>query len=308
MVMDKISDFFKEFKYRITNPLFFSFITSWLLINWRIPIGILGYKSSELKVDGYVSYIDLISKNASAWRYFILPLMYALGYTFMFPILRMYIGAFLSYFKKRSDNWNTKIMKDYYVPMKRFLKQKEQTDDLYAELHKIFLEDSATFEENVKLKADIFSLQNKISDGELELRKLQNEKIDTAMSLIKLDEKISLYERNINPLINGLWNITITFEGQPDNTYLIKIEEGTLLLKDEVWGNIIMINCDYNKFVLSITVSLKDIKNLILSGSSDFFLTVIKLSIKYASDDFRIVNMEGQDTYGTSYKFNLVSY
>src|ERR1700748_661850 len=102
--MDKITDFFKEFKSRLTNPLFASFILSWLIINWRVPVGIFGYKLDELKVDGYKSYADLISKNASTWNYLWYPLISAALYTLLSPLLRMIIIAFLSWIKKASDN------------------------------------------------------------------------------------------------------------------------------------------------------------------------------------------------------------
>ncbi len=109
--MENITEFLQKFKSRLTNPLFVSFLISWLIIDWRVPIGIFGYKLGELKIDGYTSYANLIYKNASTWNYFWHPLIYALVYTFLFPVIRMFIVAFLSYIKKRSDNWNTEIMK-----------------------------------------------------------------------------------------------------------------------------------------------------------------------------------------------------
>ena len=86
--MDKASDIHQELKDRLASPLFFSFLISWCIINWKIIIGLIFYKNSELKMDGYISYIDFITQNLKASHTLFYPLFAAILYTFIYPIVR----------------------------------------------------------------------------------------------------------------------------------------------------------------------------------------------------------------------------
>jgi len=66
--MDKVSDLFKELKDRINNPLVISFVVSWVFLNWRIFVGLFFYKSNELDVDKYKSYIDQAAAYSESFR------------------------------------------------------------------------------------------------------------------------------------------------------------------------------------------------------------------------------------------------
>src|SRR5688500_18619166 len=103
--MDKLSDFFKDLKERVSAPLFSSFALAWLIFNWKIPIALFFYKNQNLSADGYNSYIDLISKNIipanTLWK----PLLAALFYTFGYPVIRTYILAFNTKIKTWSNTW-----------------------------------------------------------------------------------------------------------------------------------------------------------------------------------------------------------
>src|SRR5690606_4964283 len=86
--MDQVKSFFETFKERISNPLISSFIIAWLVVNWKITIGLLFYNIAELNRDGYISYIDLISKNSCAINTFVIPLAWSLFYTFIYPRIK----------------------------------------------------------------------------------------------------------------------------------------------------------------------------------------------------------------------------
>src|SRR5207302_5085956 len=102
--MEKISDFFKELKERISSPLFFSFIVSWLIWNWRIPVALLFYKPSDLIADGYKSYFDVIEKDLHTNYIFCYPLLSAIGYTLLYPLLRSCIEALNTFFRTRGTD------------------------------------------------------------------------------------------------------------------------------------------------------------------------------------------------------------
>lgn len=253
--MDNITEFFKEFKSRLTNPLIVSFIISWLIVNWQVPVGVLGYKLDELKVDGYKSYSDLIEKNSSRWNYLWHPLIYAAIYTFLFPVVRMYIVAFLSYMKKKSDNWNTEIMKDYYVPMSRFVKQKAKYDELAAALNKIYTEDSQTVDENNALKKQVIQLNEEISAGKNKAPLISQE-----IEKMKNDEARYIAFNNISCIV-GDWQLIRSIPNNPSNKETLKInihDYNVTIITSLVglpWGRIISYN--YNSITREITLVLE---------------------------------------------------
>lgn len=304
--MDNITEFFKEFKSRLTNPLFVSFIISWALINWRVPIGILGYRLEDLKIDGYTSYADLVSKNASTWNYLWHPLLYALGYTFIFPVIRMFIIAFLNYIKKKSDNWNAEIMKDYYVPMSRFVKQKEKYDELAQALNKIYTEDSVTVVENEKLKVEALQLNESVSTA-------KHKSLILSQQLEELDKKQDrLFALNDVSCIVGRWQFTWM---QVRNGVLTKEAFEIAINSDEVlivtpelaysWGKILLFSYDSFKEEIGIVLEHKDYQQLSDSSKlgDQITIDVHKVKIRYRAETDIITDMEGTDI-----RNNLVQY
>lgn len=305
--MDNITEFFKEFKNRLTNPLFVSFIISWLIINWRIPIGIFGYSIAELKLDGYNSYADLILKNASTWNYLLQPLICAISYTLLFPVIRMWIMAFLSYFKKRSDNWNTKIMGDYYVPMSRFMKQEQKYDELAKTLTKIYTEDSKTVSENVELKTQILKLNE---DLVVEKEKMPQMRLE-------IEDMKSGYQRyisfnNVN-CISGEWILIRTnpnseSENKEEIKIMISAFSVSIVTAIDVilWGRILSFN--YNSLSKDITIvweymDYHPLVNAYKLGTAAF-LDVHILQLGYRGKTDVIRGMEGVDHFGKEVQYS----
>lgn len=236
--MEAITDFFKELKARFSNPLFGSFIISWLIVNWQVPLGILGYKQNELKADGYSSYISLIKTNASWACYFWVPFGLAALYTIAIPIIKMLISALQSYFKKRSDNWNTKILKEYYVPMSKFVKQKELYNTLAQQLQTICSDESKTIEENAKLNLDVLSLHNKVSEVNSENHELLIQNADQSEAIRLSAKLIENYEYQMNHLndisiVDGNWELRISYNNELLLTVkTLKIQGSEILIND----------------------------------------------------------------------------
>lgn len=156
--MDKVSDFFKELKERLSNPLIYSYIISWLIINWQIPISLFFYSQKELKEDGFISYIDLISKKYSAWSFIIYPLILALLYTFLFPFIRNGILAFQTWIKKWGTDLNLKIAETGKVSMLKYIQLRENYHSQTKLLEDLYAQESSFITENDKLKTDNITL------------------------------------------------------------------------------------------------------------------------------------------------------
>ncbi|KAA5536223.1 hypothetical protein F0919_00730 [Taibaiella lutea] len=305
--MDNISEFFKEFKNRLNNPIFGSFIISWLIINWRIPIGLFGYRLSDLKLDGYNSYADLILRNASTWNYFWHPLIFAVLYTFLFPVFRMLIIAFLSYIKKKSNNWNTEIMKDYYVPMNRFVRQEQKYDDLARTLQQIYTEDSKTVEENVELKTHILKLNEDLVVEKNKLPQLRLEVED-----MKSEHQRYVQFNNIN-CISGEWLFIRTnpnSESENEEEIKIMIIGSSISIMTPIdvilWGRILSFN--YNSLRKDITIvwEYMDYHPLIDAHTlgKAAFLDVHILQLGYRGKTDVIRGMEGVDHLGNKVQYS----
>lgn len=139
-----ISELYKELKLRVSNPLISSFIISWLIINWRIPIALIFYKHDELSKDKLISYFDLIVKNFSAVNCIFIPILAALIYTFVFPLIKMLISAFYTYIQKISEDWNLRISKGGSIPINKYLDLRSEFIKQQAELKELIDTESET--------------------------------------------------------------------------------------------------------------------------------------------------------------------
>lgn len=155
--MEKISDILKDLKERVSNPLISSFLISWLVFNWKIVIGLLFYKSQELQVDNYTSYIDLITKNSSANRSLFHPLYVSLGYTFIFPFIRNFILAFNSWIKAWGSTLNLRLSRKGNISVAKYIQLRSIYEERTNLLQNVIKEESSTLknyenEKNITLK------------------------------------------------------------------------------------------------------------------------------------------------------------
>jgi len=168
--MDKISDFIKELKGRLSSPLISSYIISWIVINWKVTIGILFYKISDLKLDGYTSFMDLVTKNVTVTTGVLLPTLVAFIYTFIYPLLRNCILAFNSWTKSWGDEWNLKIMKGSKIPMLKYIQLKENYQVQSKLLEETIEKESYFNTENKTLHQRISEITNTVDNLSAELK------------------------------------------------------------------------------------------------------------------------------------------
>jgi len=91
--MDKIQDFLKELHARFSSPFFSSLILAWVLINWKIPVALLFYKLPDLQKEEHLTYIGLIQQSITAWSGIGAPVIAAICYTIVAPVLKNSIRA-----------------------------------------------------------------------------------------------------------------------------------------------------------------------------------------------------------------------
>ena len=197
--MDKLNDFLKELKMRLSNPLIFSYLFSWIFINWQVTIALLFYKMDELSKDGYSSYTDVIRKNFNGWKYYVIPAAVAVFYTFGFPFIRSWIKQFQAWLNGRTDNKIIEISKTISIPMERYLRDRQFYLSNTEELKNVMEKESQTLIESQALRAERNQLQ----------------------------ERLNEYSKksNIN-FMNGYWDVRHTLDGEV-KTERINLSNGT---------------------------------------------------------------------------------
>ncbi|MGL2966924.1 hypothetical protein [Flavobacterium sp. XGLA_31] len=110
---EKVKDVYENIKERLSNPLIFSFIISWLIYNWEITIALFWYDKAQIKAEGCKSIFEFIQHQLNNKCYsLIIPLGLAVLYTFGMP----YFKEFVDLMNRRAiifgNKWKTKLLKD----------------------------------------------------------------------------------------------------------------------------------------------------------------------------------------------------
>lgn len=250
-MINKISDVFKDVKDRLSSPLFFSFLLSWIITNWRITVALLWYDPAQIENEKYRSVFDFIQKNTYSYTsfWFWWPLVFAILFTGINPVVRNFVSWFNTFMNKKGEAWRQNTTMDSNVPMTKFLAQKAEYDKRTKILEKIIKDESKTIEDFQKEHTGKLAAEQKnieLSNTIATLKQF-NEDIgkekDRVVSLLDLaQEAIVLREEDLNSLkeqtensrklvddlynvktIAGTWNLT-TSNGGDTRKELITIE------------------------------------------------------------------------------------
>ncbi len=205
--MDKLLDFSKELKTRISNPFISSFLISWAIINWRILIGLFFYKNQELNADGYSSYIDFISQNISPQKSFFGPMFTALTYTFAFPFFRNCIFAFNAWIQSWGTTWNLNISKSSKISVSKYIELREVYKDRTELLQSVLDKEGQYLKDYETLKNEHLSMTEQKNDLYHQLE--------------------SWKTANNSDQLNGQWEIHYP-NTQDKPVYRVQINHGTI--------------------------------------------------------------------------------
>jgi hypothetical protein len=187
--MEKVGEFFKNIMDRFSNPLIFSFIVSWMVINWQITVGLLWYDDKLLQNTGCNTIFEFIKDHLNKQDSFWNPLGIALIYTFILPIVKNVIQAFNTWIITWGDTWNLRISKGGKVGVDKFLQLREDHKKRTTILEKVISEEG-----------DYLNKYNAAKTSELEAQERLNQTIR------QINEKDIIIDgfTNIN-LLAGNW-------------------------------------------------------------------------------------------------------
>lgn len=239
--MDKISDFFKDIKERLSSPLFSSFIISWLIINWKVFVGLIFYKIDQLRLDGYNSYIDLITKNYSLIDYLCLPGSGAILYTFGYPFLKNWILTFDAWIKSWGSISRLKRSREGMISVTKYMKLRHGYEERIKAVEEVLGKEMVYINQTVALRDEV--------------KKLTEEKIELSQQLQSWQ-----FMHDVTTL-DGKWNFVYT---RSNKIYRIHIQHNKINYIDPPDENVTHID------IVSLTKSING-KSLTFTtlGASD---------------------------------------
>lgn len=155
--MTALKEIWEEIEKRTSSPFFGSFVLSWLIFNYKVPVGMLFIKQSELPKE-YSSYFDLIAKHSDVINFGV-PLVCAFIYTFGYPYFRDFVTVHLTKIEIKTDKKLLTESETGMMPMARYLLLKAELKAQKNEIEVLGLEER-------KFKDDLGISEQKVMDLE----------------------------------------------------------------------------------------------------------------------------------------------
>lgn len=186
-----MKDIIQSIKIRLNNPFILSFLLSWIFWNWPITIGLIWYNAGNINRFGYPSYYDLIVCNTDLYNNLIYPLLSALLFLGLLPLLRLVSNFVQTWFAAKDEANVKKLSGKGFIPTMKFLELREQFEEHNKRLSDIITNESSVYTENQELKTTITEKEN-------ELTKIRADKEESDKKLKGLKEDITKAKERIS--------------------------------------------------------------------------------------------------------------
>ncbi len=196
--MEKSNFISSNIKERISNPLIFSFIFSWLVINWQITIGLLLFNSQQIEKAGYHSIFDLITCKINTTDSFNHPLYFAIGYILLIPIVKNLITAFNSWASKWGEDWNLKILKEGKISINKYFSLRENYDKRNKILEEVISKDSEYIKNYDSVRNELLQTQSNLNSTA--------QRLNISDTYVRQSKDISI--------LNGAWESQYEMSGE----------------------------------------------------------------------------------------------
>jgi hypothetical protein len=141
--MEKLTNIRDNINERLSSPLIFSFVISWIFINWRVTTALLWYDPPKQSL-GHLSLIEYMESQITTLSGVILPFVFAIAYTILSPVVKNGITAFYTWAAAWGDSWNLRISKGSKVSMDRYLSLRDNLSKKTKQLEEIIDRENLT--------------------------------------------------------------------------------------------------------------------------------------------------------------------
>ncbi|MCZ8196717.1 MAG: hypothetical protein O9267_03810 [Flavobacterium sp.] len=169
---EKLKDVYENIKDRLSNPLIFSFISSWLICNWRIPVALIWYDKSQFSGCGCNTIFDYIELTYAKYGNTWLPVLIAFGYTLLIPFIKNAIRIVSAQAQKWGEEKEIKILDgskigiDKYLTLREsYLEKTKRLEEIISSESKYIVELDAKSKEIDELKLNNDSLNERINEA-----------------------------------------------------------------------------------------------------------------------------------------------
>lgn len=191
--MTDFKDFLDQIKIRLTNPLIFSFLISWVIIHWQIFVGGFYLTTKDLEELGHANFLDFVQASINWSNGIWYPLLSAIVYTVISPLVRIGIQLFNTWINKKGNDQIRKVASDSFVPY-------EMYDKILFEVQTQRGRNESLVTENISLSNEIDVKKNEIRENGLINNNLQ-------MELTKSQNQISsMFDSSF---LKGNWRLII---------------------------------------------------------------------------------------------------
>lgn len=164
-----IDAFWDELKRRMENPFWWSFIISWLIINWKVVY--ITFSWSSQKIDDKIQYIENLYKFSSFMEWF-----FSIANLFIFPLFASAIAIW----------WIPILAREY---LRKQIKNKESDDALRIN----------------EIKSEKLVIQEKIDLQEKEQKLEKSEREEWDKEYVEI-EKAGIIPKMVHLIFEKNWN------------------------------------------------------------------------------------------------------
>lgn len=283
--MSTLKELYTDLKDRISNPSILSFTISWLILNYKIPIGLIFYKISDLDKYHNATYFSLISDETNIWHLIWIPLIVSAFYTLIFPFVKAGIRIFNSWLITKTDGAVFHYTKNHKISIEEHtarLFELQETKGQYVAL--IASEQTLTIQNNF-LNERVVVLTTDYEQKISEINKAND---------VALDELRANEEQRRLALIgaheNRLYNLNLSLEDARNKILDLtqSSSEELAIVKKENIDYIAMIKNEYEEKLSleaqSSQILLNKLKDEI--SSNEFELNSLKLDHKRLMNEY----------------------
>lgn len=166
--MTEFKDFLDQIKIRLTNPLIFSFLISWVIIHWQIFVGAFYLTTNDLSELGHINFLDFVKTSINWYNGFWYPLFSAIIYTGISPLIRIWIQLFNTWINKMGNERIRKVAQEGFI-------QYEMYDKILEEVQLQRKRNESLITENIEFSNDIENKKQELIDKNSKVTLLQNE-------------------------------------------------------------------------------------------------------------------------------------
>lgn len=196
--MDKVNDFFKDLKERISSPFFSSFIISWIPLNWMFLTSLFKYDVKGFTLANYSLYLDYTYSLLNYWNSLIIPFFLALLYSFGYPFLRSCIEIADVWFKTKANDKKIEISKSSKISVEKYMKLREVYESRTKTLEDVLEKESETIEKNETLVNELNLLKQENNEFRSTLTEKTKEINDLTNKIVMLNGSIESYKTRIS--------------------------------------------------------------------------------------------------------------